>query len=86
VLIEVGGEGNGARTEMDARSPDGVARLERVPPLYPFAAAQAATHVYAEAADAGRHGRDVLLVLLDHPGLLQVLAAAVRTKGPIWAS
>ena len=81
VLAEVGGQGERARAEMDAGRPEGVAGLQRVAPLYPPAAVQAATDVDAESADAWDHGRDILLVLVHDLGLRQVLAAAVRATG-----
>jgi len=79
LLVEVGGEGFGPGTEMDVRRSEGVARLQRVPPLHPSAAARAATHMDPEAADTGRYRREVLLILLHDLGLFHILAAAVRT-------
>jgi hypothetical protein len=50
--------------------------------LNPPAAAPAAAHADAEAAAARRDKREILFVLVHHPKLLQVLAAAVRAARP----
>jgi len=68
------------RTEMHVGGPYGVAGLQGVSSLDPSAAADAAAHVDPEATHPRLDLWDVLLILLLDLGLLEILAAAVRTR------